>query len=92
MLKSTMAWLAMATFTVATWAQPVEGEVRKVDKAQAKLTLKHGEIKALGMPAMTMVYRVRDPRMLDSLAVGMKVQFEAKMVDGHYTVVELKPR
>jgi Cu/Ag efflux protein CusF len=67
-------------------AQPTDGEVRKIDKAQSKVTLKHGEIKNLDMPPMTMVFRVRDPKMLDALAVGDKVKFTVEKIDGQYTV------
>lgn len=75
----------------AALAQSAEGEVRKIDKAQSKITLKHGEIKNLEMPAMTMVYRVRDAKMLDALAVGDKVRFDAAKVDGQYTVTAIAP-
>ena len=34
-----------------------EGEVRKVDKAAGKITVKHGPIANLDMPGMTMVLR-----------------------------------
>ena len=34
-----------------------DGEVRKVDLEAGKVTLKHGDIKSLDMPAMTMVFR-----------------------------------
>jgi Cu/Ag efflux protein CusF len=67
-------------------AQSAEAEVRKIDKAQGKVTLKHGEIKNLDMPPMTMVFRVKDAKMLDSLSVGDKVRFDAEKVEGQYTV------
>ena len=70
-------------------AQIAEGEVRKIDKAQAKLTLRHGEIKSLDMPPMTMVFRVKDAKMLDALNVGDKVRFDAEKIDGQYTVTVL---
>ncbi len=41
-----------------------EGEVRKVDAAAQKLTVKHGRIENLGMSPMTMVFRVKDPAFL----------------------------
>ena len=84
-------WLIAATLVLATaaHAQSVEAEVRKIDAAQGKLTLKHGEIRKLDMPAMTMVFRVRDPKMLDGLAVGDKVRIEADKIDGQYTVTAL---
>ena len=61
-------WITAATLlaaALAAQAQAHEGEVRKLDKAQGKLTLQHGEIKALEMPPMTMVYRVANPALLD---------------------------
>jgi Cu(I)/Ag(I) efflux system periplasmic protein CusF len=89
-MKRLVTLLAAATLSLAAWAQPVDGEVKKIDKAQGKVTLKHGEIKNLDMPAMTMVFRVRDAKMLDGLTEGTKVRFAAEKVDGQYTVTELK--
>ncbi len=85
-------WLIATTLVLATaaQAQSVEAEVRKVDAAQGKLTLKHAEIKNLDMPAMTMVFRVRDPKMLEGLAVGDKIRIDADKIDGQYTVTALK--
>ena len=65
------------------------GEVTKIDKANARVTLKHGEIKHLDMPPMIMVYRVRPPQLLDGVAVGDRVRFAAERVDGNYTVTSL---
>jgi Cu/Ag efflux protein CusF len=67
----------------------IDGEVRKIDKAQAKVTLKHGPIANLEMPAMTMVFRVADPKMLDSLKEGDKVKFAAANVNGALTVTSI---
>jgi len=49
--------------TTAAAAPMSEGEVRKVDKGASKVTIKHGPLQNLDMPAMTMVFRVRDPAM-----------------------------
>ena len=68
-----------------------EGEVRKVDKDAGKITIKHGEIKNLDMPAMTMVFRVKDPAMLDEVKAGDKIKFAADNVNGSLTVVKLAP-
>lgn len=65
------------------------GEVTKVDKAGGRITLKHSEIKSLDMPAMTMAYRVRDAKLLDSVVVGDRVRFVAERVDGQYTVTSI---
>ena len=72
----------------AAWA---EAEVRKVDKDAGKITLRHGPIPNLDMKGMTMVFRARDPAMLDTVKAGDKVRFKAEKVQGAYTVTELKP-
>ncbi|MBI5721367.1 MAG: copper-binding protein [Burkholderiales bacterium] len=89
-IKNVLVAGLLAVVAGAALAQGADGEVRKIDRAQAKLTLKHGEIKSIDMPAMTMAYRVKDARMLDGLAVGDKVRFEAAKVDGQYVVTVLK--
>lgn len=77
---------AAVSFADATFA---EGEVRKVDKPNAKITLKHGEIKDLDMPPMTMVFGVKDPSMLDRVKAGDKIRFRAANQDGKYTLTEI---
>jgi Cu(I)/Ag(I) efflux system periplasmic protein CusF len=91
-MKRLVTLFAAATLSLAAWAQSVDGEVKKIDKAQGKVTLKHGEIKNLDMPPMTMVYRVKDAKMLDGLAEGTKVRFAAQKVDGQYTITDIKPQ
>jgi Cu/Ag efflux protein CusF len=70
-----------------------DAEVRKIDKENRKLTLKHGEIKNLDMPSMTMVFQVADGAMLDRVKPGDKVRFKAERIGGAYTVtvIELMP-
>jgi Cu/Ag efflux protein CusF len=72
-------------------AQMSQGEVRKVDKEAQKMTIKHGPIPSLDMPPMTMVYRVKDPAMLDQVKPGDKIQFLADKVGGAYTVTKIEP-
>ncbi len=71
-----------------------EGEVRRIDRAQGKVTLRHGPIQNLDMPPMTMVFRVAQPRLLDGLKEGDKVRFTAAQVNGVYTLtaIESAPR
>jgi Cu(I)/Ag(I) efflux system periplasmic protein CusF len=71
-------------------ADMADGEVRKVDKDASKVTLKHGEIKTLDMPAMTMVFVVKDKAMLDSVKAGDKVRFKAVNDAGKFTVTEMQ--
>lgn len=67
----------------------VDGEVRKVDKGAGKITLRHGPIPNLDMPAMTMVFRAQDPAMLDRVKEGDKVKFSADKVGGQMTVTKI---
>lgn len=67
-----------------------EGEVRKIDKAQGKVTLKHGPIRNLDMPPMTMVFRVLDGKLLDGLKEGDKVRFTAEQLSGALTVTAIE--
>ena len=69
-----------------------DGQVMKIDKGAGKITLKHGEIKNLGMPPMTMVFQVKEPALLDKVKVGDKVKFEAVQPQGGgYTVTAIEP-
>lgn len=74
----------------ASSAPMVDGEVRKIDKEAAKVTLRHGPLENLGMPSMTMVFRAADPKMLDGLKEGDKVKFTADRVNGAFTVTTLE--
>lgn len=68
-----------------------DGEVRKVDKDAKKITLRHGPLASLDMPAMTMVFQVADAAMLEQVKVGDKVKFEAEKIGGGYRITKLAP-
>jgi len=67
-------------------ASMTDGEVRKVDKEAGKVTIKHGEIKNLEMPGMTMVFTAKEKSLLDKVQAGDKVKF-AVINDGGKMVV-----
>lgn len=93
MRKILIAAAAAALFLSAdaACAQSNDGEVRKIDEAAGKITLKHGPIKALEMDeGMTMVFRVQDPAMLKQVKVGDKVKFDADRVNGRITVTKIQ--
>lgn len=69
-----------------------DGEVRKIDKDNQKITLKHGEIRNLDMPGMTMVFKVEDLAMLDKVKAGDKVRFKAEKADSAIVVTVLEVR
>ncbi len=66
------------------------GEVKKVDKDAGKITIKHGPLANLDMPGMTMVFRVKDPAMLEQVKSGDKIKFVADKVNGALTVTTLQ--
>lgn len=88
--------LIATLLTSAAFAQAgppaTEAEVRKVDKDAGKITLKHDEIKNLDMPAMSMVFQVKDKALLDKVKAGDKVSFTADKINGQYTVLTLEPK
>lgn len=69
----------------------VDAEVRKEDMDAKKITLRHGPIPNLEMPAMTMVFQVKEPSMLDKAKTGDKVKFTAEKIGGAYTVTRIEP-
>lgn len=82
--------LAAAFATGTAFAQDMaDAEVRKIDKDGGKLTLKHGEIKHLDMPGMTMVFGVKDKALLDKVKPGDRIQFMAVKEGGKYLVTEI---
>lgn len=67
------------------------GEIQDIDRLSAKVTIRHGELKNLDMPAMTMVFRVKQPSMLGRLKVGDQVSFIAEQMGAHLAVVAIEP-
>lgn len=106
LMAAAVAMAAALPLTVAAQAAPTgsaaaakpaaagemtEAEVRKVDKENKKITLKHGAIKSLDMPPMTMVFGVSDAKLLEKVKAGDKVRFAATGEGGKFTVTELQP-
>ena len=69
------------------WA---DGEVRRIDREQGRITLRHGEIRSLDMPPMTMVFQVSNPAMLESLAPGDRIRFQVIADGTRYRITALE--
>ena len=80
-----------AASAAAATTELADGEIRKIDKENKKITLKHGDIKSLDMPGMTMVFQVKDAAMLDQVKVGDKVKFQAEKSGNNFVVTEIVP-
>ena len=87
---STIALVAVSLSTAAFAVDYTKGTVKKLDTKTGKVTLMHGELKNLGMPAMTMVFRVKEDAMLGKLKEGAKIEFVAERIGGKLTVVDIK--
>ena len=90
-MKKTLFALLVAATSFAAVAQvamkdATEGEVRKIDKDAKKITLKHGPIKNLDMPGMTMVFQVKDAALLDKFVAGDKIMFTVEQQQGAFVV------
>lgn len=64
------------------------GVVKKIDSEAGKVTIIHEELVDLGMPAMTMVFRLAEPEMLDAMSEGQEIEFLADRIEGKLTVTE----
>jgi Cu/Ag efflux protein CusF len=75
---------------MAAPADMADGEIRKVDLENKKITIKHGVIKSLDMPGMTMVFQVKDPVMLDKVKAGDKIRFSAEKAGSAIVVTDIQ--
>jgi Cu/Ag efflux protein CusF len=89
-ITSAFALCVASALALAQATGTGEGEIRKVDKEAKKLTIKHGPMPGLDMPAMTMVFQVKDPALLDKVKAGDKVKFEAQKLGGAFTVTRIE--
>jgi len=65
------------------------GEVRRIDAANGKITLKHGAIPALDLSAMSLVYRI-DPALLVNIKPGQQVKFTATRQVQEYVITAIQ--
>ena len=71
-------------------SEMAEGEIRRLDMETGKVTIRHGEIKSLDMPPMTMVFYVKDVTMLDGFQVNQTIEFQATVDGKKYIVTALR--
>jgi Cu(I)/Ag(I) efflux system periplasmic protein CusF len=81
--------MAMAG-NAASEAPLADGTVKKVDRAAGKVTIAHGPLVNLAMPAMTMAFRVKEAAWLDQMKADDKIRFLAESVNGSLTVVRFE--
>lgn len=67
-----------------------EGEIRRIDAAAGSVLIKHGEIRSIGMGAMTMGFKLKDPALAKGLAAGDKVRFAVEKHGDDYVVTKIE--
>ena len=92
LLQCTLTLAAMGLSANALAQAMAEGVVRRIDLDNNKITIRHGEIKALDMPPMTMVFVAKQPALLKPLALGDTVEFEAFETNGQYSIGKIKKK
>ena len=96
MKKVLIAAAASLLFCVAGFAQTppkasnIAGKVTKVDASAGKITIDHGPIAVMEMPAMTMVFKAGEEAMLKAVKVGDAVRFNVERVNGQLTVTKIE--
>jgi len=92
LLTTALSLSALAVSGSALAQAMAEGVVRRIDLDNNKITIRHGEIKALDMPPMTMVFVAKQPAQLKNLAPGDSVVFEAFESNGQYSVGKIQKK
>lgn len=67
-----------------------DGEIRRIDLGKGTVLLKHGDIPNLGMGAMTMGFKLKDPAAARDLKVGDKVKFTAEQQGETLVVTQIR--
>lgn len=68
-----------------------DGEVRRIDRETGRITIRHGVIRHMDMPPMTMVFIARDKALLDKASVGARIRFMAVHENGQMLVTDIQP-
>lgn len=66
------------------------GEVLRVNLATGKVSIRHDAITNLNMPAMSMVFSLKDPSRLTGLKEGDKVRFHVERDKGALQITQIE--
>lgn len=88
-ILTALSMLGVVTVSIAQNEASARGEVRRLDLAKGTVTIKHGAITDLNLPAMTLVYEA-EPGLLQGIEPGDQVRFKVRHVDNKYQVIELR--
>jgi len=75
----------------ANTGMDARGTVKTIRAEQGKVKIEHGPIDRLGMPAMTMMFKVNDPSQLEGIEKGSTVDFSVDNSSGGFVITNIKP-
>ena len=85
--------LSLSAGAAAGQTGRAEGEIRKVDREAGKITLRHGPVAGdLEMPAMSMVFQVKDAALLDRLKPGDRVDAVLSKQQGVFYILSAESK
>jgi len=91
-MKTAIMALLLTGVCATAFAEWAQGQVRRIDQTTQKLTIKHGEIKSIDMPPMTMVFTAREPGILDGIQVNDTIEFQAEIEGTKYYVTKIRKK
>lgn len=74
----------------AVSAELADGEVRRIDAVKGTIIVKHGEIKSINMGAMTMAFKLKDPKLAAGLKEGDKIRFVAEQAGDQLLITRIQ--
>lgn len=89
-ISKSIAAVLVTLFSSTAYAEWASAEIRRIDIPNQRMTLKHGEIKSIDMPPMTMVFYVKDPTLLEGLNAKDKIEFQAVVEGKKYFVTSVR--
>ena len=91
-LANGLSFVLLSGICSSAMAEWANGEIRRIDPENKRLTIKHGDIKSIDMPPMTMVFYVKEPSLLGGLQVQDAVEFQATAEGTKYIVTAIRKK
>lgn len=66
------------------------GDVEKIDPQAGTITVRHGPVVNLRLPATTTVFRVKDRALISQVKQGDRINFSADEINGLLTVTRVE--
>ena len=91
-LAKALSFILLSSICSSAMAEWANGEIRRLDPENKRLTIKHGDIKSIDMPPMTMVFYVKESSLLEGFQVQDTVEFQAMAEGTKYIVTAIRKK